>query len=407
MPDTAVPADLAEIEGSAWERVAVPEGWTPVAELARRVADDLAELSHHVVERIGSEIEAYGHETMVPRQDLAASVHRNLEVILLGLAERRGPRPEELVVRRELGARRAAQGLPIDALIQAYHVGYRELWAALVRQLSPGDVATATLLLSAATTVWSWIHQVTQAIAGAYTEALRDREAHAIDARQRFAELLLGAEPPGEEVQRLAATLGFDPAGHFVAILARITSPDAAVVVDLQARLTDRGGVHAVVPRGTHLAVMSQSIEPDAVLAVIRDRHPTATIGVGLVRVGLAGASASLGDAHACLAKAADGETVTFADAWLWATLHPASDRLRDILEIGIQVARQHPHLADAVEAFAGSGFSASETARRLALHANTVTYRLERWEKLTGWDPRTFSGLVCSMAALHLRTDA
>jgi DNA-binding PucR family transcriptional regulator len=31
------------------------------------------------------------------------------------------------------------------------------------------------------------------------------------------------------------------------------------------------------------------------------------------------------------------------------------------------------------------------------------VTYRLQRWEQLAGWDPRTFDGLVTSVAACRL----
>jgi DNA-binding PucR family transcriptional regulator len=31
------------------------------------------------------------------------------------------------------------------------------------------------------------------------------------------------------------------------------------------------------------------------------------------------------------------------------------------------------------------------------------VKYRLDRWEQLTGWDPRTWDGLTASMVALGL----
>ena len=54
------------------------------------------------------------------------------------------------------------------------------------------------------------------------------------------------------------------------------------------------------------------------------------------------------------------------------------------------------------MDAFAAAGFSVSEASRTLAVHANTVAYRLDRWEELTGWDPRSFNGLVRSVAALR-----
>jgi sugar diacid utilization regulator len=93
-----------------------------------------------------------------------------------------------------------------------------------------------------------------------------------------------------------------------------------------------------------------------------------------------------------------------FEDVWLWATLADAEERLRELLTSGAEVAAKHPHLAQAVAAFGEHGFSVSEAARQLEVPANTVGYRLERWSGLTGWDPRTFDGLVRSLAAIRLR---
>jgi sugar diacid utilization regulator len=42
-----------------------------------------------------------------------------------------------------------------------------------------------------------------------------------------------------------------------------------------------------------------------------------------------------------------------------------------------------------------------AKSAKSLNLHANSLGYRLDRWRKLTGWDPRTFEGLRRSVAAV------
>lgn len=91
---------------------------------------------------------------------------------------------------------------------------------------------------------------------------------------------------------------------------------------------------------------------------------------------------------------------------WLWATLAGADERLQPVLASGRRVADDHPHLVAAVRAFAASGFSVSAAARRLGLHANSVSYRLDRWHELADWDPRTFTGLTRSVAALGPSTD-
>ncbi|MFG2350551.1 helix-turn-helix domain-containing protein [Streptomyces phaeochromogenes] len=51
--------------------------------------------------------------------------------------------------------------------------------------------------------------------------------------------------------------------------------------------------------------------------------------------------------------------------------------------------------------AFAEAGLSLVNAAEALMIHPNTVAYRLGRWHKLTGSDPRTFTGLVRSVVGI------
>jgi hypothetical protein len=294
--------------------------------------------------------------------------------------------------------------MPIDAVLGAYHVGYRELWRSLVRAVPPGDERSATQLLSAATLVWSWVHQLTDAIAAAHAATVRSVEARAVGARQRFVELLVGGDLAGTEADRLARSLGFDPGGAFVVTVLRGATDDLDAV-GVQRAVDGVAGRHAVAARGPELVTVSQGAEdPAAVVEACRASFPGSAIATGAAREGLHGARDSLSDAELTLAVTEPGGTATFEDAWLWATLTGAADRLRPLLASGAEVASSHPHLAEAVTAFAEAGFSVSEAARRLSLHANTVAYRLDRWTELTGWDPRRFPGLLRSVAALRLR---
>jgi hypothetical protein len=402
--DGRVPVDLRGPADDPWQHLEVPDGWEPVAELARAVRTHVGALADRIVGCVEDEIPAY-RTGPVPREDLAGSIHRNVEMILLGLAEGREPTSEEITVRRELGTRRALQGMPIDALLGAYHVGYRELWRSLVRAVPPGDERSATQLLSAATLVWSWVHQLTDAIAAAHAATVRSVEARAVGARQRFVELLVGGDLAGTEADRLARSLGFDPGGEFVVTVLRGATDDLDAV-EVQRAVDGVPGRHAVAARGPELVTVSQGAEDAAaaVVAACRSSFTGSAIATGAAREGLHGARDSLSDAELTLAVTEPGGTATFEDAWLWATLTGAGDRLRPLLASGAAVAASHPHLAEAVTAFAEAGFSVSEAARRLSLHANTVAYRLDRWTELTGWDPRRFPGLLRSVAALRLR---
>lgn len=397
-----LPPDLRAGAESSWGVLDVPTGWEPVAAIAREVHANLSPLVTRTTEAIEEEIEAYRHE-LVPREDLRGSVRRNIEALLVGLAERRPPTAEQVAVRRELGTRRAMQGLPIDALIKAYHVGYREVWAALVGALPPGDDEATTKLLIGATTVWQWVHEVTDALAAAHAATTRSLEAREVGARQRFAELLVAGDLGGKEARRLAHSLGLAPGGPFTVLVVR-GATDELDAVELQHRLDDATGQHAVAVRANLVIVVCQDGDVAAAADICREVFRASAIAVGATRDGLDGARASLEDAEQSLAVADDGQVVTFEDVWLWATLLSSAERLEPLLDAGRQVAEEHQHLAEAIRAFAGAGFSVSEAARQLGLHANTVSYRLDRWQELTGWNPRTFAGLTRSVASLGPR---
>ncbi|MBW3658339.1 MAG: helix-turn-helix domain-containing protein [Actinobacteria bacterium] len=400
-PRLAAAVDLRAPTSDPWDAITVPAGWEDIAALASSVAADLDELVDDIVERIVDEVPDYG--VAVPSDDLHASVLRTIDMMLVGIAENRSPRAEEISIRRELGHRRALQGLPVRQLIQAYHVGYRELWQALVRRLPPDSPATATSLLTAATTVWGWVHETTDAIAEAHRETIRSQEAHVIGARQRFTELLVTGDLAADEGQRLGASIGFDVDGPFLVIAAAVEAVDGTEPRRLQAALEELPGIHAVAARGPKVILTTQRMDEDELIRLLPATLPEATFGVGMERPGLAGARESLGDAERALEVAAPGTVARFEDEWLSATLVRSGPRLSEVLATGVETAAQHPHLAETVLVFADAGFSVSETARQLSLHANTVSYRLDRWHALTGWDPRTFAGLSRSVAALRL----
>jgi sugar diacid utilization regulator len=190
----------------------------------------------------------------------------------------------------------------------------------------------------------------------------------------------------------LAAAEGFgaDPDGAFC----------AAVVTGAVQPALDGWAEVAQLDRRT--IVLAQV--PDA--AVLRKRLGAAAgapVGLGLVRRGWAGAQASCVDAvQAHELAVRRGADATFAEDWVAATLLAARERLAATWADGERVAVSSAHIADAVRAFAGNGLSVVAAARALHVHPNTVIYRLDRWERLTGWDARSYPGLAMSMACLE-----
>jgi sugar diacid utilization regulator len=202
----------------------------------------------------------------------------------------------------------------------------------------------------------------------------------------------------------------------------RVIEPDARVLRSLLAAAPDDvlrpdadycAAVTATAPAGRLGAPRwSAQVEQDGLVWLLAETAessalerllvPDVASGIGLPRQGPDGALRSVVDAAQAFAVSGRrGRPVRFADEWVDATLLAAADALHDVCARAVEVARRSPHLADAVRAFADEGLSVVGAARALHVHANTVIYRLERWQHLTGWDARTFLGLSRSIAAL------
>lgn len=382
-----------------WPGLEVPRDWAAVAAVCRGVWGRVLPLAERVVGCIRSEIPEY--ESVSDEEGMLAMVG-NLEMLLRDLAQKRGPQPDELAVLCEVARARAIRALPVESHLQAYHIGFRELWAELAEEAMRQPPETSAMLLGAVSLVWQWIDQVTKAVAGAHEEVTRAREAVSIGVRQRFLDLLVSGDVSSEEIAELARSFGFDPSGTF--LVACVRRVDQAEPHRLDGELRKLRSKSVVAFRAQAEVIVFQAADATAVELALRKASPRSAIGIGLQRLGLAGARLSLGDAEGALQVSMQrGEVSRFAGVWLESTILHERERLAEVLAPGIDVARTHPHLAEAVRVLLDAGLSISEAGRRLSLHPNSVTYRLDRWQKLTGWDPRTRDGLLRSVAALVL----
>jgi hypothetical protein len=284
----------------------------------------------------------------------------------------------------------------VDVLIGAYHLGDQELWAALCRE--PG--AAAPLLPDVAALMLKLLHAISTVLASAHSDVSRELQSHRVTLSQRLVELVSG-DAVGPEAARLADALGLDPAGDFVAATWRRPEPDVTLPPEVWRGL-EAAGVPLV--HSTHAGVvvlLVQGVGSEWVAELAGRLGMDGDVGIGLRRAGLAGAAASLGDARLAMSAAhTDRRVVGFAGAWAEACVSIESARLEPLLARALAVATAHPHLAETVLAFAAADMSVARAAEALHLHANSVTYRLQRWAQLSGWDARTFDGLTHSLAA-------
>lgn len=355
---------------------------------------DLPGLCHGITRKIR---DAQPQYEVVSFDDHLAHVTEQVQRLLAALLEGRGPDETDLRRAAALGRLRAAQGVSLAAVIGAYHVGNGELWRLLVEYA--GDHRDGLPELAAL--MWRSIERVTAEIAAAHSSVSSARQAQALTLRRRLVELLERGEEQGEIVD-VAVTLGFDVSAPFVA--ACLTHPEdvRAGAAAIQEALHGRPAL-AVGQDGTIVA-LAQETGPDDLEAVVLRVLPGARLGLGFERAGLSGARQSLRDAMLCLRATTPAAPVRrFADDWLWASVIAERERLEPVLASRRDVIAANAHLVETIEAFVDHGFSVTETARAMHLHPNSVAYRLERWRRLTGWDPKTFHGLSQSVLATLL----
>jgi PAS domain-containing protein len=374
----------------------VASSWRGVTALCHRVLETLPDLAAASTSRIRKDLQDYA---AVPLEEHLGSVTEQQRRRLEAISERRPLDAGDLEQAAQLAQRRARQGVSVDVLIGAYHVGDRELWRALCA--NAGDATDQ--LPDVASLMLDSLHAISTVLASAHGEVVRQLQGHRITLSQRFVELLgTGLEEP--ETYRVAQALGFRPEGRFVAMVWRPEQRHPAVPAPLQ-RETDRGAgavIHAY--HDDEVVFLAQHAHPER-LAGLAHRHlRQGGTGVGLAREGLGGAGLSMGDARLALVATSSGERVRqLEDIWHEAALLSTMPRIAPVVAHAVDVARANPHLADAVVAFAETSMSVARTARVLHLHANTVTYRLERWNQLAGWDPRNFAGLSRSVVACRV----
>jgi hypothetical protein len=365
-----------------------------LAELCQLV--DVESVTERSLELIRAELPAY---RAIDRAEHVVAVRRQQANLLGALAAGEVLSGDALAAAADLARARAGQGVDIDVLIGAFHLGDQVVWEAL-RAAAPDDDPA---LPDAAGLLLTSLHALSVTLAVAHAEASQILHGRRVTVSQRLIELLR-AGVVDAEADAHAQVLGLSAAAASLALVWR--SPLAEANTPELLRTLAAAGVTAVV---AHLASESVLVCQETTAAALcgwaRSCLTDSVGGIGLPRPGLAGAAQSIADARLA-AGAAGGQpapvVLCLDECWLDAVVLAETDRLGAIFAPVAEVARARPHLAEAVTAFAESGMQVTRAAAVLNLHPNSLSYRLERWAILTGWHPRTFDGLRRSLAAIQ-----
>ncbi|MEU4574185.1 PucR family transcriptional regulator [Nonomuraea sp. ATR24] len=388
-------------------------GGCPVHELLERQA---VRLARELVAAFAEEIPLYRR---LPREELdgditGITVH-NLRMICGMFRERRPPTRAELAPLRASAARRAQEGVPLDALLSAYHLGVTRVWEHLFALAGPGDLDD---VLAANRLILSYTGTVTSAVCGAYLgerEAMLSQEQHAMHAT---VSALLAGDRAALAGVRLAP-------GYLVVATALGAHPDEAG--DRVSRaIAGRRKLHRVrtaVQRHAAEQVLS-ALDATGGLVLVPLAEEPAWCEVGeMVAEAARAAGAPVWAAAEWAEPAGVPEAAKLAEEVLevarGAGLPPGAHRLADVL-LEYQLTRPsaavaglaglldplgaHPDLLRTLTAYLDTGLDRRRTAELLHVHPNTVDYRLRRAVSLTGLDPMDPAQLQRIGAALTAR---
>lgn len=394
----------------------------PLRIAGRSVADWLsasaAGLTGRVLAHLVDELPIY---RVLPRDaldgEVADIVHRTIDLFATLVRERRPARDSDLAEQRGSASRRAEEGLPLDAVLQAYHVGIGMASDELFVGARPEDMADVQVVTAM---ILDYLRRLTIAVSAAYLEERQVMASQESSGRRS----LMAALVAGEHLDTVVRRTGLRLAPHYLVLsLAIGESVDESgfgvgatvagrrtlrrVQVELD-RITGEAALTAIDLGGGTALVPCPSFPPDwDQLRVVVDRLADVVGGT----LHIAGAFATPAEVPGAVAQAA--EIVALVQR---SGRSPGLYRLSDVL-LEYQLSRPSParaelahllaplagkpELMQTLAAYVAGGLSRRDTAAALSVHANTVDYRMRRVHELTGLNPTDPADLPLIGAAL------
>ncbi|RLK53847.1 helix-turn-helix domain-containing protein [Actinokineospora cianjurensis] len=362
-------------------------------ELVVRFRPVVGRLTQDMIREIQRAVPAYaqpmeGHFGAIMTAGVEQSVLRILDTVGIG-----GPSDENwAAVFRRLGRVEYGEGRSLDCLQTAYRVGGRVAWRHLAAWGQQQRLPTAMLTV-AAEAIFAYVDEISTLSIEGYTAA-QAQSAGVVDrGRRRLVELVL-SEPPASmaAITKLAST-------------ARWRVPDTVAVVVVE-QAGEGEPDELTGPHGDHLTDVLLDLDgdppclvlsdPGRQLRALRPQLRGRRVCVGPL-VPLREAPTSLNWARRAMTLVrrgiigADGAQVTWchdhlSTLWLLADEFLVRELLRRTLApLAELTAKQRARTAETLLAWLETRGSAPEIARRLAIHPQTVRYRMRQVDKLFG----------------------
>lgn len=363
---------------------------------ARALLDDLPDLTDRLIALLREQEPAYRAALAKDPAATWQEAHRSLRHSVASLLDPRGARDAARRCSWRIGAARAEQGLPLDALLHAFRLGGSLVWQRLVEETSRAAPEDVRLLVHVAADVWNFVDEHCTLVADAY----RQTEWQLGRRRENRARLLAAGLLDGTgriaDLPEAARALDLPEQGRYV-VVAVTGGPPARSAAARAAAVPPGGHVHwhagaeadyGIVLVGAHGEGLP---DPDEIDTAPEAPLPGLRIGVGSPVDGLAavGDARRFADTALAICPVAGG-TVRLADHLPAALVVSSPEMGRALAEKVLgPLLRLEPAdrevLLDTLTTWLDCDGSAQRAGERLYCHRNTVLNRLRRCEQLTG----------------------
>ncbi|MGV9315407.1 PucR family transcriptional regulator [Streptomyces sp. NPDC003691] len=347
----------------------------------------------------------YGDPLLAP-PDLAESAREALDAFVAGLIDP-GRAADSGEYAWRTGLRRAADGVPLRAVLHAYRIGGVRLWEALVSLVLRDRPDRAAALAFAASDVWRRVDRDTALLAEAHRQAAGALPDTAARRHRPVLRALLRGHADPVHVPAFAVALGLPPDGRYAVALLR---GPGAVRADTDPVFESAEGVPLYwCPLDGTTAVVAYlgdrpGLPPGLIPVAPGDRGGVGTPVAGLAALGRARRLAQL----ALAACPADGVLHALGDrfsrAFAVAAPEPAAAVADEVFgPLRTLDPADRAELLATLAAWLDRGGSTRRAGELLYCHRNTVLNRLHRLERLTGRslsDPRDLVDLALALDA-------
>jgi len=404
----AMPArDWATLSG----RTVSPSGEidAQVSEIAAELGRRVEELGREIAAAIRSSIDFYKNTRVISDDELLTTCIENLRFVFEGLQGRRSFDTSPAVT---LGSKRAADGVPLPAVMDGYRVGLHHTWDAIsdLARLQPGRISRDALI-AATQRVWQAQDLYTNAMAVAYREQAMQAVLEDEAERAALAEALLeGRIFDNRSTWEIAELLRLPQRGPYVVIAAESPAVGKQALRGIAGMLSsvDVSSAWRLLPDlQIGIAHIGSKAAHDALLQLL-GRVATTPVGVSPAFDNLADTAQALRYARFALnARRPSGANVTVFDDSLLGVAAVGAPEVTSKVEAIVlgcfddMAAEDKDILFATFRAWVDHAGNVAQTAEALYCHPNTVRHRLRRIEQRSGRSltvPRQLAELCLAM---------